>query len=103
GGNFYAIVKLDDLGLPFERAAKNELLAAGLAIMDAINARDKPVYPDRPDIHGCHHVYLEAPGSTARHSRHAMVIHPGWFDRSPCGPGTTARLAQLHPPGQLAV
>ena len=62
GGNFYAIVDLDDLGLPFERSAKNELLAAGLAIMDAINAQNEPVHPTRPDITGCHHVYLKAPG-----------------------------------------
>jgi proline racemase len=103
GGNFYAIVELEELGLPFERTAKNELLAAGMAIMQAINAQDEPVHPQRPDIHGCHHVYLAAPGSTALHSRHAMAIHPGWFDRSPCGTGTSARLAQLHARGLLAV
>ncbi|HEY7008535.1 MAG TPA: proline racemase family protein [Jatrophihabitantaceae bacterium] len=103
GGNFYAIVHLDELGLPFTREAKNELLAAGLAIMDAVNAADEPVYPGRPDIHGCHHVYLAAPGSTAQHSRHAMAIHPGWFDRSPCGTGTSARLAQLHARGELGI
>jgi proline racemase len=103
GGNFYAIVNLDELGLPFAREAKNELLAAGLAIMDAVNNTDEPVYPGRPDIHGCHHVYLAAPGSTAQHSRHAMAIHPGWFDRSPCGTGTSARLAQLHARGELGI
>ncbi|MGW2192466.1 proline racemase family protein, partial [Streptosporangium sp. NPDC001682] len=42
-----------------------------------------------------------APGSDARHSRHAMAIHPGWFDRSPCGTGTSARMAQLHARGEL--
>ena len=31
-----------------------------------------------------------------------MAIHPGWFDRSPCGTGTSARLAQLHARGLLA-
>jgi len=31
-----------------------------------------------------------------------MVIHPGWFDRSPCGTGTSARMAQLHARGLLA-
>jgi proline racemase len=103
GGNFYAIVNLDELGLPFAREAKNELLAAGLAIMDAVNSADEPVYPGRPDIHGCHHVYLAAPDSTAQHSRHAMAIHPGWFDRSPCGTGTSARLAQLHARGELGI
>ena len=101
GGNFYAIVDLATLGLPFERAAKSRLLEAGLAIMTAINAQHPPVHPLRPDIAGCHHVYLTAPGSTAAHSRHAMAIHPGWFDRSPCGTGTAARMAQLYARGQL--
>src|SRR5690606_13744217 len=101
GGNFYAIVELTELGLPFDRAAKDRLLRAGLAIMDAINAADAPVHPERPDITGCHHVYLAAPGADARHSRHAMAIHPGWFDRSPCGTGTSARMAQLHARGEL--
>ncbi|HWU58511.1 MAG TPA: proline racemase family protein [Microbacteriaceae bacterium] len=103
GGNFYAIVDLEKLGLPFEREAKNELLAAGLAIMDAINEQNRPQHPERPDISGCHHVYLKAPGSTAQHSRHAMAIYPGWFDRSPCGTGTSARMAQLHARGELAL
>jgi proline racemase len=101
GGNFYAVVDLDELGLPFERARKDDLLKAGLAIMDAINTRAEPVHPEREDIRGCHHVYLKAPGSTAQHSRHAMAIHPGWFDRSPCGTGTSARMAQLHARGEL--
>ncbi|MEO6531220.1 MAG: proline racemase family protein [Specibacter sp.] len=103
GGNFYAIVELAELQLPFERAAKDQLLAAGLAIMGAINAENRPVHPERADINGCHHVYLKAPGSTAAHSRHAMAIHPGWFDRSPCGTGTSARMAQLHARGELAL
>ncbi|MFI6579470.1 proline racemase family protein [Nocardiopsis sp. NPDC050513] len=101
GGNFYAIVDLDDLGLPFDRAAAPRLRDAGLAIMSAVNEQAHPHHPGRPDIHGCHHVYLKAPGSTARHSRHAMAIHPGWFDRSPCGTGTSARMAQLHARGEL--
>jgi len=103
GGNFYAIVELEKLGLPFDRAAKNELLSAGLAIMEAINTQNPPEHPLRPDITGCHHVYLAAPGSTAEHSRHAMAIYPGWFDRSPCGTGTSARMAQLHARGELAL
>jgi len=103
GGNFYAIVDLERLGLPFERAAKNELLAAGLSIMGAINEQNLPRHPEREDISGCHHVYLKAPGSTAEHSRHAMAIYPGWFDRSPCGTGTSARMAQLHARGELEI
>ncbi|MGN6612534.1 MAG: proline racemase family protein [Angustibacter sp.] len=103
GGNFYAVVELEQLGLPFDRAAKDELLRAGLSIMDAINEQRRPVHAENPGVGGCHHVQLVAPGSTAQHSRHAMAIYPGWFDRSPCGTGTSARLAQLHARGQLAV
>jgi proline racemase len=101
GGNFYAIVSLADLGLPFDRDAKQQLLDAGRAIMAAINETARPVHPLDPGINGCHGVYLAAPGSDARHSRHAMVVHPGWFDRSPCGTGTSARMAQLHARGEL--
>lgn len=103
GGNFYAITDLAAFGLPFERDAKDALLAAGLAIMDAVNAEDPPVHPLEPSIRGLHHVYLTAPGSDAALSRHAMVIHPGWFDRSPCGTGTSARMAQLHARGELGL
>jgi proline racemase len=103
GGNFYAIVDLDDYKLPFDRAAKNEIIAAGLATMDAVNAADEPVHPLDDAIRAVHHVYFRAPGSTARHSRHAMAIFPGWFDRSPCGTGTSARMAQLHARGELAL
>lgn len=101
GGNFYAMVELADIGLPFDRAAKDDLLRAGLAVMDAINADSEPVHPQDDTIRGCHHVALIAPGSDAKHSRHAMAIYPGWFDRSPCGTGTSARMAQLHARGLL--
>ncbi|MET9955120.1 proline racemase family protein [Streptomyces sp. NPDC006339] len=102
GGNFYAFVELDSLGLPFDRSRKEELLAAGLALMDAVNkGPDRPVHPADPAQAGLKHVYLAAPGSDARRSRHAMAIHPGWFDRSPCGTGTSARMAQLHARGLL--
>ncbi len=101
GGNFYAVVDLESIGLSFERERKQELIEAGLAIMEAINEQDEPVHPERDDIRGCHHVYLKAPDSDAEHSRHAMAIYPGWFDRSPCGTGTSARMAQLHARGEL--
>jgi len=102
GGNFYAILALADLGIPFERADKQRILDAGLAVMAAVNEQRRPVHPDDPEISGCHHVQFLAPNSDARRTRHAMVIHPGWFDRSPCGTGTSARMAQLHARGLLA-
>ncbi|HET8683693.1 MAG TPA: proline racemase family protein [Micromonosporaceae bacterium] len=101
GGNFYAIVDLDQLGLPFDRAAAPRMIEAGLSIMDAVNRAARPVHREDPDIAGCRHVYLSAPGSTATLSRHAMAIHPGYLDRSPCGTGTSARMAQLWARGEL--
>lgn len=101
GGNFYAICDLDQLGIPFDRAEKQRILDAGLALMAAVNDQRRPVHPDNPRINVCHHVQFLAPGSDARYSRHAMAIHPGWFDRSPCGTGTSARMAQLNARGEL--
>lgn len=101
GGNFYAVVDLASLGLPFDRARKDDILAAGLAISAAIDTYNPPVHPADAMIRGCKHVQFLAPGSDARHSRNAMAIQPGWFDRSPCGTGTCARMAQLHARGEL--
>jgi proline racemase len=103
GGNYYAILPIESVGLPFERSHKQQILDAGLAIMGAINEQDEPVHPLDDGFRGCHHVQFTAPGSDAGHSRHAMAIHPGWFDRSPCGTGTSARMAQLHARGELAM
>jgi proline racemase len=106
GGNFYGIVRLEDLGIPFapdDSTVRQRMLDAGLAIMAAVDQQMPPTHPEQPEITGCHHVYLAAPGSSATHSRHAMAIHPGWFDRSPCGTGTSARMAQLHARGELDV
>ncbi|MFT2817285.1 proline racemase family protein [Leifsonia sp. A12D58] len=103
GGNFYAMVDLDAVNLPFDRANQQDILAAGLAIMDAINATNPPKHPEIEGLDHCHHVEFIAPGSTAEYSRHAMAIYPGWFDRSPCGTGTSARMAELWARGELGL
>ncbi|WP_406288474.1 proline racemase family protein [Embleya sp. NBC_00896] len=103
GGNFYAILPLDKVGLAFDRAEGTRILDAGLSIMAAINEQARPVHPEDPNVSGCHHVQFLAPGSDAALSRHAMAIHPGWFDRSPCGTGTSARMAQLYARGELTI
>lgn len=105
GGNFYAIVEWGSLvDVPeFGRESRDALLDVGMHIMQSINEQSPPVHPENPTIDHVHHVQLVAPGSTAQHSRHAMVIHPGWFDRSPCGTGTSARVAQLVARGQMSL
>ena len=103
GGNFYAIVELGELGREFGKEHAPELLELGLSIMSAINTTNPPTHPENPAIDHVHHVQLVAAHSTAQHSRHAMAIYPGWFDRSPCGTGTSARVAQLVARGQLEI
>ena len=103
GGNFYAIVELGELGREFGKEHAPELLELGLSIMSAINTTNPPTPPENPAIDHVHHVQLVAADSTAQFSRHAMAIYPGWFDRSPCGTGTSARVAQLVARGQLEI
>ena len=102
GGNFYAIVESADLGVEFDRANAAGIINAAMKVMAAINDADAPVHPIDKGIRGLRHVQVLAPGSTPQRSKHAMVISPGWLDRSPCGTGTSARLAQLHARGEFA-
>ncbi|RDI67587.1 proline racemase family protein [Nocardia pseudobrasiliensis] len=102
GGNFYAIVDLGKLGLPFDRGHQDRVLDAGLRIMAAINEFRAPVHPMDRRITGCKHVQFLDPAAEPAHTRNAMVIHPGWFDRSPCGTGTSALLARQHARGLLS-
>jgi proline racemase len=103
GGNFYALLPAEAVGLAVDPARSGELIGAGLAIMDAIDAVDRPVHPEDELIAGCRHVVLHAPGRDGAHARAATAIHPGWLDRSPCGTGTSARMAQLHARGELDI
>jgi proline racemase len=103
GGNFYALLPAASVGLEVDPARAGELIGRGLSIMAAINAADRPVHPADPRISGCHHVVLHAAGRNGSDGRAATAIHPGWLDRSPCGTGTSARLAALHARGELAL
>ena len=102
GGNFYAITPAADAGLEVDPARSDELVEAGLAVIAAIDVADRPVHPADERIAGCAHVVFHQPGRDGADARAATSIHPGWLDRSPCGTGTSARLAQLHGRGQLA-
>ncbi|SEE94971.1 proline racemase family protein [Ruania alba] len=102
GGNFYAVLEAADLGIPFERDRAETFITAGRAVMAAVNEQMEPVHPDS-GYRGCEHAVFLAPGSDGKHSRHALINVPGWLDRSPGGTGTSARMAQLHARGQLAL
>ena len=101
GGNFYALVEASAAGMAVDPARSGELIARGLGLMAAINRAGAPVHPEDARITGCRHVvfYEDGPDGT----RNATAIEPGWLDRSPCGTGTSARMAQRHARGELTL
>jgi proline racemase len=103
GGNFYALTPAAGAGLVVDPSRSGELVEAGLAVMAAINEADRPVHPEDGRISGCRHVVFHEPGRDGADAVAATAIHPGWLDRSPCGTGTSARLAALHARGELAL
>ena len=103
GGNFYALVSAASVGVEPVPANAERLIAHGLKIADAINQAALPVHPVDDAIRGCKHVVFHAPGSNGADARNATAIHPGWLDRSPCGTGTSARMAALHARGELPI
>ncbi len=98
GGNFYAIADAAAVGLKVAPENAPDLIAAGLELMAAV---PEPVHPENEAIRGCHHVIWTDEPTPGADGRAATAIHPGWVDRSPCGTGTSARLAQRHARGWL--
>jgi proline racemase len=103
GGNFYALIPAASVGIEPVPANAQQLIDRGLEIISAINDSAPPVHPLDPAISGCKHVVFHAPGYDGADARSATSIHPGWLDRSPCGTGTSARMAALHARGELAL
>jgi proline racemase len=100
GGNFYAIADAAEIGVAVAPENASRLIEAGLELMAAV---PEPVHPENPAIRGCRHVIWTGPPGDGADGRAATAIHPGWIDRSPCGTGTSARMAQRHARGLLAL
>jgi 4-hydroxyproline epimerase len=104
GGNYYAIVEpqgaytgLDDLG------ASRIVELSGL-VRERVREVFHPVHPDEPSINGVSHVlWTDAPKGEGADGRNAVFYGDKAIDRSPCGTGTSARLAHLHAKGRLKV
>lgn len=100
GGNFYAIAAAASIGAEPVPDDASRLVVAGLELMAAVG---EPVHPADPAIRGCRHVLWTGPPRPGADARAATAIHPGWLDRSPCGTGTSARMALLHARGELGL
>jgi proline racemase len=97
GGNFYAIVRARDAGLELVPSQAPKIVAAGLRIMHAVNHQHHFSHPLEQRIDELRHVLFTAPPTAATaDAKAAVVLHPGTLDRSPCGTGTSARMAQRY-------
>ena len=97
GGNFYAIVRACDAGLTLALDEAPRTVEAGMRIMRAIEANFSFAHPANRAIDELRHVLFTAPPSLPDASaKGAVVLYPGTLDRSPCGTGTSARMAQRY-------
>lgn len=103
GGNFYPVIDAARLGVELDLAYKDQLIGLGLRIIDAINEQRPPVHPGDPGICGIHHAEFIQPGTDGADTRNAVLNVPGYFDRSPCGTGTSAIMALRHHRGELGI
>jgi proline racemase len=101
GGNFYALIPAAAAGLEVRPELHQRIVATGLRVIDAVNEQLEFAHPENPEISECRHVVFTEPAAGALPARAAVAIHPGWVDRSPCGTGTSARMAQLAARGEL--
>ncbi|KAG5929339.1 hypothetical protein E4U42_006170 [Claviceps africana] len=106
GGMWYGIVAAESLGLHVSSESCARLIELGNRVTKAIQAQVQPVHPDNPDMAGVCTVSITEPvsrGAGCLTGKHTVIIPPGRCDRSPCGTGTSARMAVLHARGLLAV
>ncbi|HZU65259.1 MAG TPA: 4-hydroxyproline epimerase [Novosphingobium sp.] len=104
GGNFYAIIEpqgpyrgLDDLG-----AAR--LIELSRSVRTLVQAVYEPVHPQDARIRGVSHVqWADRPSAPDADGRNAVFYGEKAIDRSPCGTGTSARMAHLFATGRLQV
>ncbi|WP_427889901.1 proline racemase family protein [Kribbella sp. GL6] len=102
GGAFYASVLASSVGLSVTPASYPDLIAIGREIKWALDP--VAVHPTDPRLSGLYGTILyDDLGTWAEgpHQRNLAVFADGEADRSPCGSGTSARLALLHDSGQL--
>ena len=104
GGNFYAIIEpqgaytgLDDLG-----AAR--IIELSRTVRSLVREQYEPVHPLEPSIRGVTHIlWADQPRSDDADGRNAVFYGERAIDRSPCGTGTSARIAHLVATGRLDV
>jgi proline racemase len=104
GGMNYALVETRALGLTLRPDEARDICGIGQKIKAAASTQLKVVHPDNPGIRDV--TVTEFMGPVSRRgkrltARNTVVVSPGRLDRSPCGTGTSARLAVMHARKQI--
>jgi 4-hydroxyproline epimerase len=104
GGNFYAIVEPQPSFRDMADFTAAQLVDLSPRLRAALNARHAFVHPEHPEIRGLSHIlWTGAPTQPGADARNAVFYGDKAIDRSPCGTGTSARMAQLAAKGRLRV
>ena len=104
GGNFYAIVEPQKNFRDMADFTAGELIGFSPKLRAALNAKYDFVHPEHPAINGLSHIlWTGVPTVEGAHARNAVFYGDKAIDRSPCGTGTSARMAQLAAKGKLQV
>lgn len=104
GGNYYAIIDPQKNYQGLQNFSANDILRLSPQVRQLVNEKFNPVHPEDPSINYVSHVeWTGAPLNPTSHGRNAVFYGEKAIDRSPCGTGTSARMAQLVAMGKLAV
>jgi proline racemase len=106
GGMIYVLADAAALGFTLAREEARTLVEVGERIKLAAAAQLPSVHPANPGIHTVNQTLFAGPLEVrdgVKTSRNAVVVSPGRIDRSPCGTGSSARMALLHARGDLAI
>jgi 4-hydroxyproline epimerase len=104
GGNFYAIIDPQPNFPGLEALAADTILRLSPVVRRLVNQAIDAIHPEDPTIRGVSHIqWTGAPRNPRAHGRNAVFYGERAIDRSPCGTGTSARMAQLASRGKLSV
>ena len=104
GGMTFVMVDAEALGFDLVPSEARQLCEVGETIKAAAAEQIETVHPENPAIPGITNTTICGPlreTATGLAARNATVVRPGRLDRSPCGTGTSARLALLHAKGLI--
>jgi 4-hydroxyproline epimerase len=104
GGNYYAIVEPQGPYQGLDQLSASRIIELSAVVRELVRAQIEPVHPLEPSIKGVSHVlWADKPKTDGADARNAVFYGDRAIDRSPCGTGTSARMAQLAGRGRLAV